>query len=120
MGVLITSAAALILIGAILYFAIRKDIPAIRRAWRALSPWERYALISGFILYLGLPVVQAAAAPKYLVDVSSKLVEAVGNGLFLLGLLSFLQKLHAPPDAGTAPTDGHPSAPQPPRPESGS
>lgn len=76
--------------------SIWRDWPNFKNSWAAMSNFEQYCLIVGFIAYLGLPLLSShPAAPSYIGQVGIKVFEAIANGLFLVGVLAFVKNLHA-------------------------
>lgn len=87
----------LVAVGLALFIhAAYTSIPAARSAWHEMSRFERYCLLVGLWTYLGLPALTTnPSASPYFGQFTSEIVGAIANGLFLVGVLAFLSRLHA-------------------------
>lgn len=94
MGYVILIAIALGLV-AWLAYGIHQSGGTFAAAWRRMSQWERTCFWSGAILYLAIPLFsEPPQGGAYIVGVMSTLIDALANGLFIVGAVAFLQRGH--------------------------
>lgn len=75
--------------------ALWKQRSTMKRAWSAMSSWEKGSLQIGLLLYVGVAVLEShPTAGAKGASVMIRVVEALANALFVLGALAFLQRGH--------------------------
>ncbi len=77
------------------FLGLWKDRTKLRRAWNALPSWERACLQIGTLFYACLPMLKShPSSNSYIVEFLISLMQAMANGMFIVGVLAFLQKGH--------------------------
>lgn len=68
--------------------------PLLIAAWRRMLLFEKISLVISLLLYLLLPLAEASAKDNYFSTVALNIFSALVEGLFLLGIIAFLQHVH--------------------------
>lgn len=63
-----------------------------KASWAGMTPWKKQTLQFGLLLYAVTPLLESHPAKEsYICALSVKLLEASANGLFLVGIVAFLE-----------------------------
>lgn len=85
-----------IYLGYCLYVLIWRDRHRSKKAWRAMSPLERYFIKLGLFFSVFLPAFKLSGSfDFYIGQVVIGVMSTIASGLFIVGLIAYMKQRHS-------------------------